>query len=148
MIFKKLKHLLRRLQSREYTILTRINIVNNPLNNINPVENNRTQKNYSTETSKFESIISQKILNEQGITFSKHSSIRMDERNTDLSLEQSKRLLKAFDMAKQKGLKDTLVLLDNYAFIVNVPSKVVVTAVDKASLKDRVFTNINGAVIA
>lgn len=128
--------------------MTRINIVNNRFNNVNPIENKRLQNKNINQTTKFESIVAQKILNDEGITFSKHSSTRMDQRNIDLSLEQSKRLSKAFDMAKQKGLKDTLVLLDNYAFIVNVPTKVVITTVEKSSLKDRVFTNINGAVIA
>ena len=39
------------------------------------------------------------------------------------------------------------VLVDDIAFIVNVPSKTVVTAMDQAETNSNVFTNIDGAVI-
>jgi len=50
--------------------------------------------------------------------------------------------------ADEKGAKDSLVLLRDLAFIVNVKNRTVVTAVDGEHLKDNVFTNIDSAVIA
>ena len=41
----------------------------------------------------------------------------------------------------------SLVIVDEIAFIVNVPSQTVVTAMDSAQTSENVFTNINGAVI-
>ena len=40
-----------------------------------------------------------------------------------------------------------ILLVDDIAFIVNVPSKTVVTAMDQAETNSNVFTNIDGAVI-
>ena len=50
--------------------------------------------------------------------------------------------------AGEKGIKDSLVVVDSYAFIVNVPNKTVVTALDQGETGDHIFTNIDGAVIA
>ena len=51
------------------------------------------------------------------------------------------------DKAEQKGIKDSLVIVDELAFIVNVPNRTVVTAMDSTQADENVFTNINGAVI-
>ena len=51
------------------------------------------------------------------------------------------------DAASKKGINDSLVLVDNLAFIVNVPNKTVVTAMDQTETDSNVFTNIDGAVI-
>ncbi len=37
--------------------------------------------------------------------------------------------------------------MDSLAFIVNVPNKTVVTAMDQKEAADNIFTNIDGAVI-
>ena len=58
------------------------------------------------------------------------------------------RLQDAADRASQKGIKDSLVLMDELAFIMNVPSQTVVTAMDATSTAENIFTNIDGAVIA
>jgi flagellar operon protein len=58
-------------------------------------------------------------------------------------------LSEAVKKADAKGINDSLVLVDKMAFIVNVPSHTVVTAMDEESTTDHnVFTNIDGAVIA
>ena len=79
-----------------------------------------------------------------GVKFSKHASMRLSDRNISLSSEQNE----GVEKAKQKGIQDSLVLLDSFAFIVNVPSQTVVTAMDKEESLEKVFTNIDGAVIA
>ncbi|CUS89685.1 flagellar operon protein [Candidatus Kryptonium thompsonii] len=49
--------------------------------------------------------------------------------------------------AEQKNTRDVLILLRDIAFIVNVKNRTVITVVDSDSLKEHVFTNIDGAVI-
>ncbi len=49
--------------------------------------------------------------------------------------------------AEKKGIKDTLIIKDNMALIVNITNKTVITALDRESAKENVFTNIDGAVI-
>ncbi len=63
---------------------------------------------------------------------------------TDL---QKEKISKAVEKAKNKGVKDSLILVDNMAFVVSVKNNVVITAVNNEELKENVFTNIDGAVI-
>jgi flagellar operon protein len=48
--------------------------------------------------------------------------------------------------ARQKGIRDSLVLVDGVALVVNVGSGMVITAVNNNSEK-KLFSNIDGAVI-
>lgn len=85
-------------------------------------------------------------LKEQEIKFSRHAAQRLEERNIEISQAVRDKVGKAIDLASDKGIKDSLILTDNVAFVVNVNSKTVVTAIDKESLDEKVFTNIDGAV--
>ncbi len=96
----------------------------------------------------FESILQSKSIEaDDSIKFSKHAAKRLDERNITLSSEQNTRLEEGLQKASQKGINDSLVLMDSLAFIVNVPNKTVVTAMDQSENEADVFTNIDGAVI-
>ena len=74
--------------------------------------------------------------------------MRLSTRNISLSDQQSERLEAGVEMAEKKGIKESLVVVDSLAFIVNVPSRTVVTAMDQNESENKVFTNIDGAVIA
>ena len=107
----------------------------------------------TTNGASFKDVLSGKINDAVGnvsdIKFSKHAANRLMERDISLSPEQSERLSEAVKKADAKGINDSLVLVDKMAFIVNVPSHTVVTAMDEESTTDHnVFTNIDGAVIA
>lgn len=79
------------------------------------------------------------------LKFSKHANERMASRNIDLTDEQLMRLENGAKKAYEKGINESLVLVDNLAFIVNVKNNTVITAVNDGD--DKVFTNIDGAVI-
>lgn len=79
------------------------------------------------------------------LKFSKHANERLASRNIDLSETQIKRLEDGAKRACEKGIQESLVMVDNLAFIVNVKNNTVVTAVNDSD--DKVFTNIDGAVI-
>ena len=49
--------------------------------------------------------------------------------------------------AAAKGARSSLVLMDKAALVVSVPNRTVITAVDKAALKENIFTNIDSAMI-
>ena len=49
--------------------------------------------------------------------------------------------------AGQKGIRDSLVLVDQLAFIVNTKSNTVITAMDQTEADENIYTNIDGAVI-
>ncbi len=80
------------------------------------------------------------------LVFSKHANERLLSRNIDLSESQLERLQSGTRRAEEKGIKESLVMVDNLAFIVNVRNNTVITAVNEKD--DKVFTNIDGAVIA
>lgn len=80
------------------------------------------------------------------LVFSKHANERLLSRNIDLSDSQLERLQNGTRRAGEKGIKESLVVVDNLAFIVNVRNNTVITAVNEKD--DKVFTNIDGAVIA
>ena len=80
-----------------------------------------------------------------GVRFSKHASERLQSRNIDLSESQKERLNQAVKTAGEKGIKDSLVMLDDLAFIVNIKNNTVVTAITGGEQK--VFSNIDGAVV-
>lgn len=113
---------------------------------------NKTVKN-SVKTSDvlFEDVLRQKktetVLENSSLKFSKHASLRLLDRNIDLTESQNARLENGVKMAQEKGIQESLVLVDSLAFIVNVPNQTVVTAMDQTETNSNVFTNIDGAVI-
>ena len=80
------------------------------------------------------------------LKFSKHANQRLESRNIDLTKNQLIRLQNGTQKAREKGINESLVMVDNLAFIVNVKNNTVVTAVNDTN--DGVFTNIDGAVIS
>lgn len=88
----------------------------------------------------------QSIKQERELKFSRHAAERMASRKIDLTGEQKERLENAVVRADAKGIRESLVMLDDMAFIVNVPNHTVITAVSE--LDAAVFTNIDGAVIS
>lgn len=95
----------------------------------------------------FEEVLKQTKDNsiEEGLKFSKHANERLASRNIDLSQGQLERLMNGTKKAHEKGINESLVMIDNIAFIVNVKNNTVITAVNDKD--DKVFTNIDGAVI-
>ncbi len=81
----------------------------------------------------------------EGLKFSKHANERLANRNINLSAEQMERLENGTTKAREKGIRESLVMVDDLAFIVNVKNNTVVTAMGDST--DSIFTNIDGAVI-
>lgn len=96
------------------------------------------------ETVSFQDVLNGKV--EQEVRFSKHANQRLSNRNIELSEEQLSRLNAGIGQARTKQIQESLVMLDNLAFIVNVKNNTVVTAMEQGE-ENQVFTNIDGAVI-
>ena len=104
------------------------------------------QNTVAGKSRSFAEIFEQKQLAEKGeLKFSKHASERLSSRNIDLSEAQRERLSQAVQAAESKGIKESLVMMDNLAFIVNVKNNTVITAV--AGGEEKIFSNIDGAVV-
>lgn len=111
----------------------------------NPVNSPSRQQN--TAVSGFDSILKQKQSENEEIKFSKHAELRLQSRNISLTQAQKDKMREAVARAESKGVRDSLVLMDNLAFVVNIRNKTVITAANSNELKENVFTNIDGAVI-
>ena len=72
--------------------------------------------------------------------------MRLTDRNITLTNSQWERLESGAVKAGEKGIQESLVVVDELAFIVNIPNKTVITAMDRSDTEDNVFTNIDGAV--
>jgi len=131
--------------------------VNNYLNINQAAEQFLNQKTIDTTKQSgtglsFSDILTQKTVGAtqatDSVKFSKHASSRLEDRNITMTDEQLVRLNEGTAKAQEKGIKDSLVMVDSLAFIVNIPNKTVVTAMDQTDADENIFTNIDGAVIA
>ena len=98
----------------------------------------------------FQDILNQKSIPEgtgTELKFSKHAANRLAQRNIELTKNQLERLNDATKKADLKGIQDSLVIVDDLAFIANIPTSTVVTAMDQQQTQENIFTNIDGAVI-
>ena len=120
---------------------------------------NELQEQYLKKPSKVTNVVTNQGLSFQEIwkqktgevngelRFSKHAANRLADRNLTLSEEQLNRLTEGAKKAGEKGIKESLVMVDQLAFIVNVPNNTVITAMDNTQASENIFTNIDGAVI-
>jgi flagellar operon protein len=76
-----------------------------------------------------------------------HAATRLQSRNIELGPAEWERVLGGVSRAAEKGAKESLVMVDDVALVVSIKNRTVITAVDKAHLKENVFTNIDSAVI-
>lgn len=97
----------------------------------------------SAETSK----TSFKDIFQDQMRLSHHAEVRLAQRGIQIKPEQMAKIQTAVDKAAAKGAKDSLVLMNDMALIVNVKNRTIVTAMDEGSMKDNVFTQIDSAIV-
>lgn len=103
-------------------------------------------KGKSKSASQFESVLEQALV-KHSLKFSQHAQQRMDARGIRLDPKQLTDLAAAVDKAGSKSARESLILMQDCAFVVSIPNKTVITIIDGDSIKENVFTNIDSAVI-
>lgn len=81
-----------------------------------------------------------------GVKLSGHAAQRLQERKIDFDGNEYLKVKEAIGMLSQKGGKNSLVITEKAAYIVDVNNNKVVTAVDKSSMSENVFTKIDSTV--
>jgi flagellar operon protein len=81
------------------------------------------------------------------LKLSGHAQTRLSSRNIDLDKAAWDRVMQGVEKAAAKGAKESLVMVDDVALVVSIKNRTVITAVDRESLKENVFTNIDSAVV-
>ena len=66
------------------------------------------------------------------VSFSNHALQRLDD---------------AVDKMAQKGARESLIYMNDMAFVVSVANRTVITAMDGKSARENIFTNIDSAAI-
>ncbi|MGZ0049749.1 TIGR02530 family flagellar biosynthesis protein [Brevibacillus gelatini] len=82
----------------------------------------------------------------QPLSFSQHAMNRLQQRGITLGGHQLERLESAVQKAASKGARESLIIMDNVAYVVSIVNRKIITAVDDGSMKDNVFTNIDSAI--
>jgi flagellar operon protein len=82
------------------------------------------------------------------LQLSRHAQQRVDRRDLDLDAGRMARLNTAVSRAAEKGARNSVVMLDDLAVVVDVRQRTVVTAMQREGGNGRVFTNIDSVVIA
>lgn len=121
-----------------------INLPFIPAGGLNELSRNFVQKIPANGTS-FEEIFKEEL---NKIKFSSHAQSRLVSR--DITLEQTdlERLQNSVQIAESKGARESLVILDEKAFIVSIPNRTVITVVNRDQLEQNVVTDIDSAVFA
>lgn len=110
-----------------------------PINRVEPVNGIELQR----QQSQFAEILRSKLT---GVTISAHAQSRLSQRNIQLTAQDLSKLENAIDKIAAKGGRDSLIQMEDTTFVVNVPNRTVVTAMDSESARDNVWTNIDSAV--
>jgi flagellar operon protein len=85
--------------------------------------------------------------NVDNLRFSAHAVDRMKSRGISFAPDMMKNIESAVARAASKGSRDTLVLAGDNALIVSVKNNTVVTVMDRAAMRENVFTNIDSTVV-
>lgn len=104
-------------------------------------------KSLQNQNISFEEVLKSKQKSLGELKFSKHADSRLESRNITLTEEQKQRLEDGAEKARGKGIRESLVIVDKLAFIVNIKNNTVVTAMSQEESNEAIFTNIDGAVI-
>lgn len=81
------------------------------------------------------------------VNFSKHALSRVEERGIELTPDLMDKLADSVEKAQEKGAVNILAFGAEQAFIINVPHSRVITTITQDELKEKVFTNIDAAVL-
>lgn len=115
-----------------------------------------TNKLAKGETSEFKSLLDSNLEQSEqstitespkGLHLSTHAMRRLQERNLSIDKEEYSKILSAIDKLKLKGGQDSLVITSKAAYIIDVPKNTIVTAIDKDSIGDNVFTKIDSTIL-
>ncbi len=112
-----------------------------------PITQNEDFSNVKSQnnSSSFSSIFQDEL---DKVKFSNHALKRMENRNIQLSDTEINKIQTAVQKAESKGSKDSLVMMNDTAYIVNIPNRTVVTALPVSSSNENIFTNIDSVVFA
>jgi flagellar operon protein len=83
----------------------------------------------------------------EALTISNHARQRLEQRGISINEVRWEQIGEKVQEAKKKGVKESLVLLNDAALIVSAKNNTVITAMNRSEASDQIFTNINGTIL-
>ena len=119
---------------------------NQPL--IPPKQNNYLQSNQESNNgnNNFKDLL-ENNLEQANLSFSKHAKRRINARGINFQGQDLTQLKEGVAKAKEKGGQESLIMVNDNAYIVSVENETVITAMGEDEIEENVFTNIDSAVI-
>ena len=99
------------------------------------------------KSSSFDQILEKQLSQSEDLRFSVHAQERIRLRNIQMDNQDIERLRDGVDRVAEKGGRESLVLLNDSAFLVSVRNRTIITAIGSENLKNNVFTNIDSTII-
>ncbi|MGE7020367.1 TIGR02530 family flagellar biosynthesis protein [Solibacillus cecembensis] len=123
--------------------MNRVNIQHIPYHP--PLQSNGVNLKANTTKQSFIEHLNQASIEE--LKISKHASERMNERNIAISDSEWQEITEKVFEARDKGVNQPLVLMDQAALIVSAKNGTVITALDRTEARQQLFTNIDGTIV-
>ncbi|WP_053216142.1 TIGR02530 family flagellar biosynthesis protein [Guptibacillus hwajinpoensis] len=105
----------------------------------------KTAQNQETTKSSFADQLKQTLQSQ--VSFSHHAKVRLQQHGISLSDHQLQKLNDGVASAREKGSKESLMLMKDLAFVVSVKNNKVITAMKQDSMENQIVTNIDSALI-
>jgi flagellar operon protein len=99
------------------------------------------------QTNHFNTLLQNELKGTPELKVSKHAQHRMDMRGIEFSQEKWLTIQEKVKEAKQKGVKDSLVITNDAALVVSAQNDTVITVLNRDEAQSQIFTNINGTIL-
>lgn len=125
-----------------------VGVNSNRISGTEAVKNQNTvRKGSGKNDQRFAQLLQKRLQDASGVKFSAHAMERIEKRHIGMDEAEAQKVGKAVETAREKGARDSLFIGNNYALIVNIPNKTVITVMDTESMSKNVVTNIDSTVI-
>ncbi len=104
-------------------------------------------RTHDPPTTSFAQVLRQVQAPDEGVRLSAHARQRIVQRGIAFDDVLARQLTRAVQELSAKGAREALVLHPAAAFIVSVPNRTVVTALDRQEMHQRIFTQIDSAYL-
>lgn len=107
----------------------------------------RPERAQRAPAGKFAAVLEQARKRSGQVQFSAHARKRLADHGLQVDATVQQQLNRALEMARAKGIRQTLVVTAGANWVLSVPQQTVITVVPQEQPATGVFTNIDGAVL-
>ena len=122
-------------------------IVNGKIVAVTSVGNLNYNNKAKANKADFAGLLNNEVEKSNSFTISAHAANRLKARGINLDSKDMKTINDGINKAADKGCQNSVMLYKDTAYVTSIKNRTIVTAVDKESCKQNVFTNIDSVII-